>query len=513
MKNLIVCCDGTWNTPDQEQWELPAPSNVVRLFNCIHDLDANGAPQLKYYHSGVGTEGGLLQKVAGGLYGDGLGKNVMSAYAWLAQHYEVGDHIFLFGFSRGAFTARSLGGMLSRCGLIDIAGLESKVGWQRVETVFNEGYQKHGQPWRVADWKFRAEPQLPIHFIGVWDTVGALGIPDDLALLNILDDPDKWRFWDTTLGANVANARHAVAIDEMRASFTPTLWTNEDGTARMDAGVKQLWFAGVHADVGGGYQECGLSDIALRWMVDEAAGCGLRFNSDVTGQIGAIRAQAPMHNSLRGVFGKLRTRPRNVPATDEAQWYHPSVLDRIRIPPITQCPYHGTRRLKKGDVLELPVYAREHWNRTGVYLEVGAEYKFTATGEWMDKDDAFTPDGKSDGGLGVGEIARGVGDFLGTMEGWFKHAVGNRAADFWGSRRVETANWMALIGVVANDGVRGAVAVANDGSPHAHQSFVIGSHANLRPIKGGFLFAFANDAWSFYDNNRGTVILKIERIS
>src|SRR2546427_8285365 len=110
MKNLIVCCDGTWNTPDQEENGIPAPTNVVKLKNCLADTARdNGAaiPQRSYYHSGVGTEGGLLERAAGGAWGQGIDKNIQSAYQWLAREYATGDRIYLFGFSRGAYTVRS----------------------------------------------------------------------------------------------------------------------------------------------------------------------------------------------------------------------------------------------------------------------------------------------------------------------------------------------------------------------------------------------------------------------
>src|ERR1041384_6013331 len=117
MKRLIVCCDGTWNTPEQEENNAPCPTNVVRLFNSLADQDANGNEQLNYYHPGVGTDGSLLAKTAGGMYGEGLDKNIKSAYSWLANHYEDGDAIYVFGFSRGAYTVRSLSGLIGRCGL------------------------------------------------------------------------------------------------------------------------------------------------------------------------------------------------------------------------------------------------------------------------------------------------------------------------------------------------------------------------------------------------------------
>jgi len=225
MRRLIVCADGTWNTPDQEDNGRPAPTNVVKLHACVSEKDADGVEQICYDHPGVGTEGGWFSRAAGGAYGKGLSRNIKSAYKWLADTYETGDEVFLFGFSRGAFTVRSLGGMISACGLLKTAELETPEAWTRVDTAFEEGYRNRETGWADGWERFEDGNAIPIRFVGVWDTVGALGVPNDLALLNILDDPEKWAFHDTKLGRNVVTARHALALDEMRASFTPTLWT------------------------------------------------------------------------------------------------------------------------------------------------------------------------------------------------------------------------------------------------------------------------------------------------
>jgi uncharacterized protein (DUF2235 family) len=284
MKHLIVCCDGTWNTPDQEDDGLPAPTNVVRLHRCVSEATAAGVDQRTYYHPGVGTEGGVLGRLTGGMYGRGISQNIQSAYHWLARNYAKGDKIFLFGFSRGAYTVRSLAGMIGRCGLLSLTkSIDAREGWKRVSEIYEGGYRhKQGKAWSPpASWKFRIPKKRAdaVHFLGVWDTVGALGVPNDLALLNFFDRPRNWMFHDTELGTGVTTARHAVALDEMRASFTPTMWTNKH------ADMKQVWFPGVHSDVGGGYAQTGLADGALRWMIDEAAAAGLDFKSVMVSQI------------------------------------------------------------------------------------------------------------------------------------------------------------------------------------------------------------------------------------
>lgn len=564
MKKLIVCCDGTWNTPDQEEYELPAPTNVLRLYNALSARDAAGNRQLRYYHPGVGTEGGFLARTAGGMYGRGLGQNVMSAYSWLGRHYEPGDKVYLFGFSRGAFTARSLAGMLSHCGLLDLRNavppfedtlkrqtvLAAADAWKRVETAYDEGYRGRQTNWRQSDWDLSEQPGMSIEFIGVWDTVGALGIPNDMAILNLLDNPRNWSFHDVTLGDNTKFARHAIAMDEMRSSFAPTLWTDKDGNVLHDpvpsagaARVRQVYFPGVHSDVGGGYYECGLADAALQWMIKEAVGVpdGIAFEDSYTKQI-CPRAQAPIHNSVRGAFKALRTRPRNLPAFDQTDRYSDSAKERLKEAPIFQSPYHEPVRVSQpgggtrgsdtgethsssdrklnaiGEYTSCTIYAAMPWNPTGVYLEAGVQYRFEAVGEWMDGDITCGPAGTNDGKFQPGEIAQLAGSAVGALESLFKKVTGNDQADFPMTKRYENVPWFSLVGVVANDmkadGTR-PEGPNEDGSPPDHQMIPIGRGGNttVNITASGHLYAFANDAWHFYDNNRGSVTLRITRAS
>jgi len=528
MKKLIVCCDGTWNTPDQRQNDIPAPTNVVRLHNALAKTDANGVEQRKYYHTGVGTEGSKLERVAGGAYGSGISMNIMSAYAWLANNYADGDMIYLFGFSRGAFTARSLGGFIGRCGLLDLGGIPHAEAWERVEQVYQKSYEKTDHV--PADWAFHAvdpaSDRVPIQFIGVWDTVGALGIPDDLAVLNLFDDPTKWQFHDTTLGAHVRFARHAVAIDEVRASFTPTFWTdandnvlNQPDTPAGAARVKQLWFPGAHCDVGGGYADCGLSDGALQWMIDEAQVAGLAFRADMLEQIDPT-PRGVLHDSYSGGFEHLQSRPRNRPQlTPASPHYHESAVAREATPPITQSPYHHpTVALAVGETSEpIDIYARNAWNETGLYLAAGATYTFAATGEWLDKDVPCGPGGTADRKFHLGEVAHLASSFLGKIENAVNKLKDNPGVNFVGTKRHEAWPWFALIGAIANDGPQNGVNPTPDGSPSPHQTFLIGERTpaplTIKPTEDGYLFAYANDAWGFYENNRGSVSLRVTRVS
>ena len=513
MRNLIVCSDGTWNTPEQKEHDIPIPTNVVRIYNAIEQINSvTGIEQLKYYHPGVGADGDWWEKLAGGTVGVGLSKNIRSAYKWLALNYEPGDEIYLFGFSRGAYTVRSLAGMISSCGLLDLHGLTDDELWMRVKKAYAEGYREKKSVAQWADkWKFHkestAKKSVPICFLGVWDTVGALGVPNNMAILNLLDSVKKYNFHETTLNKDIKHGRHAVALDEQRASFSPTLWSN----VGKHSDAKQVWFPGVHSNVGGGYLNKGLSDGALKWMMDEAIAVGLGFHADMYEQV-QPDSKAVLYDSLSGIFKHQRTMPRSIPIIGSKhvkEILHTSVLERQKKPPIEQASYHETLDLKqKGDSFELSIYAMEPWNETGIYLEADVKYKFEASGQWMDRKIKCGPEGADDGEFSVGEIAHLAGSLLGSLEGFYKKITNNESADFLGSRREENIPWFALTGVVANGGNP-----KEDGTPAPHEIFEIAKGCTCSPDKSGYLYAYANDSWHFYGNNRGSVMLKITRMT
>ncbi len=501
MKKLIVCCDGSWNTLEQEHDGVPVPTNVGKLYFALDHSQPEA--QIAYYHPGVGTSPSLNDKVFGGAFGDGLSKNIKSAYQWVCSHYAPGDQIFLFGFSRGAYTARSLSGFLTRCGILDTHNLEDDEVWDRVDVAYKKGYRERSADWLGSGWKHITTPdQVKIDFIGVWDTVGALGIPDTFALLSLMDNFLKLRFHDTELSDQVRVARHALAIDEQRASFSPTLWVNIPPTC--DA--QQIWFPGGHSDVGGGYVQTGLSDAALKWMIDEVTPFGVAFNPKKISQI-KPNFQDVLHNTYKGYLKYLGSQPRSVPPVN-APDVHQSAKDRNADPAITEKNYMHTVWLNMHDEMQLRVYAIDEWNRTGVYMSAGEEYEFTATGEWIDDNIKTGPDGSpQEGSSHMGQLIHQGLDLVGKLEGVWQQVTQNPSANVLLTKREEDYPWFALVGVIANGGEPTV-----GGAPAKHETFLIGNGCRYQVQKSGYFYAFANDAWHFYENNRGSVNLHVKRV-
>jgi len=294
MKRLVLCCDGTWNSADQERDGAPCPTNVVKLAYRIAKRDSN-IPQIIYYDQGVGT-GNLVDRISGGALGEGLEDNIHDAYRFLVANYEPGDELYFFGFSRGAFTSRSIVGMIRKCGIL---GREHVQHYHDAITVYRSD-QHPNDPDPVAlrtRYSVCGAEDIPVRFIGVWDTVGSLGIP--LRGLRALTR-GKYQFHDTQLSGTVQRAYHALAVDEHRAPFEPALWAYKP---KPDQIVEQVWFCGAHSDVGGGYPEVALSDITLDWMIAKARDAGLAFDQAAL-KAHEIRPRAlgPLHNSKVGLY-------------------------------------------------------------------------------------------------------------------------------------------------------------------------------------------------------------------
>jgi uncharacterized protein (DUF2235 family) len=263
-KRIAFCADGTWDGAGVN-------TNVYRIFNGTRQIPGE---QIAYYDGGVGADGLPLERLAGGALGQGLFQKIRDGYARIADVYEAGDEIFLFGFSRGAYTARSLAGMIAICGL-PLGAHDSHL----VDTAF-AAYRGRGQREVLLDSIASYEMyDARITMVGVWETVGSLGVPSVWGGV----DPLIYGFLDTSLHPDVQNAFHAVAIDERRREFPATLWSSTTAAGQT---LEQVYFCGSHGDVGGGYANdpgsgTALSDVALSWMVNRASQAGLTMTPQI----------------------------------------------------------------------------------------------------------------------------------------------------------------------------------------------------------------------------------------
>lgn len=340
MKRIVLCCDGTWNSADQADEEgEPCPTNVVRLAYRVAKRDPAGVIQVVYYDQGVGT-GNSLDRITGGALGRGVEENIHDAYRFLVGNYEPGDELFVFGFSRGAFTARSIVGMVRKCGIL--AARHARHYREAVALYRNEEKPADAGPTRFrTDYCSYGDGAIEVRFIGVWDTVGALGIP--VRGLRMLKK--KYEFHDTELSGIVQEGCHALAIDEHRAPFTPAIWEDRRKGGQK---VEQVWFCGTHSDVGGGYARKHdpqgalapqLADLSLDWMLGKALAAGLHFDPEVLNANPlALDPLAEIHNSKTGLYrlvpgydrpiGLATLDKRLTDKPDSTQSLHPSVLAR-----------------------------------------------------------------------------------------------------------------------------------------------------------------------------------------
>lgn len=288
-QRLIILYDGTWNDPQDR-------TNVYRLSRSIIDYDGD-VHQRFFYDPGVGTS--KLDRFRGGVFGAGLSDNLLQGYEWLARRYSEGDEIWVFGFSRGAYTARSLVGMLRKCGLLHIITPDLKIA---AEHLYRD---KAVHPNDEAAKQFRARfsREIKVHLVGVWDTVGALGVPG-----TFLSERGLYSWHDTELSKIVERSYQAMALDEHRAAYDSVPWTTKDGQKKPEhIDVEQRWFIGAHANVGGGYGEDPLSTIPLAWLQQKAIAAGLKLHPDaVLPDAWQTAPRDSYKEFLGGVYGGFR---------------------------------------------------------------------------------------------------------------------------------------------------------------------------------------------------------------
>jgi uncharacterized protein (DUF2235 family) len=304
MKNIVICCDGTGNEYGKNN------TNVVELYSAA----LNGGDQITYYDPGVGTGGweyeesiGELRSKSDQATGFGMMNNVMDAYRFLMDEYTPGDRIYLFGFSRGAFTARSLAGMLHKVGLLHHANDNLL---EYAAKIYNTADNSEIAAGFMATFAI----SCPVYFIGVWDTVESL----------VMNAGKK--FYDFTLHPDIKFGYQALSIDEVRRDFPPCLWSPANVTTGQT--IEQVWFAGVHADIGGWYDERGLSNITLNWMLSKALACGLVIDQGKADRFSG-NPHDKIHQSYSGFWHFRGKIVRNIP---DGAMIHQSVIERMQEP-------------------------------------------------------------------------------------------------------------------------------------------------------------------------------------
>lgn len=296
-RNLVFCFDGTWNDPSDAYEKGSDITNILKLHQSLVQDDT----QESFYFEGVGTGEGL-DKYIGGATGKGANKIRNRGFVTLVENYRPGDKIFVFGFSRGAAIARMFAALVNKRGIPEILHFSAK----------RARFKTKGKSHEVA-----------IDMLGVFDTVASFGIPVDLGINFQQID----LFKDLTVAENVKKAFHLLAFHEGRRTFIPTLMNAQDS-------VEEVWFPGVHSDVGGGYSESGISDISLRYMMDQAEGLGLRFDPTEAAKVKPNITDL-IHDRVREDWAlRLENREITVKASNQSSSHspkiHQTVFDRIK---------------------------------------------------------------------------------------------------------------------------------------------------------------------------------------
>lgn len=328
-KRLVVCCDGTWMNSDtgydKTSRSLQTPSNVTRLSRALKRQCKDGRVQIIEYQNGVGTGSTVADAITGGAFGKGIADHIREAYSFICANYEDGDEIVLVGFSRGAFTARSIAGMIGDLGLLTRKGMEffypifkdmqnwrtpqykdpfprmpfeNKPRGENAEEAYREMLLSKGLT-RVHENGGKG-PLIRVTAVGVWDTVGSLGVPRTswMETLGIRHVTREHRFYDTNLSDRIGHAFQALALDEHRPPFAPTVWERK-AENKFTTDLRQVWFPGNHGNVGGGWSDEGIANMSLAWMMDQLASIGVEFDEATIDRIFTRTRQ--FYSELAGV--------------------------------------------------------------------------------------------------------------------------------------------------------------------------------------------------------------------
>jgi uncharacterized protein (DUF2235 family) len=514
-KRLIICCDGTWQKTDSLY-----PTNVAKMIQAIPVSSEN----LVFYGEGVGT-GDFADRILGGALGWGLDKNIQDAYRFLSSNYSTGDQIYLFGFSRGAYTVRSLVGLIRAIGMLPRSGIRkipaAYKAYQDTKGAFSDQIESDRQKIKLRETdllqKFRQDlvdqygddyqEEVEITFLGCWDTVGALGIPDQIPWLpldQILNH--KYQFHNTQLSSKILNARHAVSIDESRKEFD---FTRMDPAANSSNQVKQVWFPGTHGCIGGGTKvNSPLSNSALLWMMEEVKALPLGLSFDVAKIEDGVQTDPTIFFANDHSF-LFTPHDRQILATETL---HPSVQQRWQA-----CPWYRPKTLTSepfqsqlgnspdlssvgilavGKKARFAVMAQESENLTSILIEKGGTYAISVSSMqvWQDAQISSTAVGW--------KIARSDdNDHEWIIQSIETQKISTALAKVYqlskNLSRVPKAEWMELVVEIAGEKYR----IGSDLS------------VSFTAATGGELIAYANDASTLYQNNQGWIFATITRTS
>jgi uncharacterized protein (DUF2235 family) len=529
-RRIVICCDGTGNRPDDEEEGLPATTNVWKLYRALICDEA----QTTWYDAGVGTDtsstslemtwsrrlltalgartGGQIMAAFSRLHrineaatGAGITENIAQAYAEIVRQYRPGDQVYLIGFSRGAYTARCVAGVIERCGLLRQEYL--RYAADVVYLYRTRPSPDHNVP--VPATMVHGAP--PIEFLGLFDTVGSLGVPLWGWWFQALPLPE-WK--NRALSTNPMNicrhVFHAMAMDERRSQFFPTPFAQpKSGHTHLE----QVWFRGAHADIGGGYAETGLSDITLRWMADRAEQHGLRFRPDA---FVGLRPNplARLHDELTRspswrLFGSWpRWHPvpgenfssTSIPPGD----LHESVLERRDVLQ-RDLARPDFLRVPLGGAVEIEAQSHREWDRTGIVLDPGW-YRVTYLGsQWRDAEaKPCGPYGQNQKDFGL------VRSFSARWrrlpgEDWMRLCITIAHPRDWPLKELGLKDLLRYLYVQdPKELVQQIAPIGRDLSAPGDAVWLHNGAAS------GLLYLFANDLWLTAGNNAGAVHLRIE---
>jgi uncharacterized protein (DUF2235 family) len=539
-RRIVIMCDGTRNRPPSA--DDPAATNIWKLSQMLVDDET----QTIWYDPGVATGtsrparmAAALEQWAGQLWltplarvlgyagrfrtawealtGTGIGENILDGYMEVVRQYRPGDRIYILGFSRGAYTARAIAGVIRTCGILKASNFRyapAVVSLYSARRGRIGGSTITGVP--ISD-EF-AWHEVPIEMLGVFDTVASLGAP-------------LWGWWfkprgyesralNTSPMPNCLHVYHALAMDERRATFFPTLFWKAGGTrSGWTQTLEQVWFRGVHSDIGGGYPETGLSDITLRWMLERAMHNGLVVRP---GTLEALRpdAMARLHDETthRPSWSWIGTWPRwakvldELPSTGAGISVHESVFERARRVR-AETGRHDLHGLQPGETVTFRAEAQRQWDRTGVIIHGNPERPIYYRLRWVGglwRDASCPPCGPS---------GNADGERPGDPRRWAR----------W-RRRVRDAPWMTLCATIAGPRrwrlrelplrkafvylfIRDPKLLLGQIAPVGQSLTTMGSSVLIRSERpAGMLYLFANDLWQTYLNNSGELELELTRL-